>query len=186
MDVIAPYSNYLIGGAVALGALIIVWLLAKALGRSVTGRKGNRLSVSEYHEIDKSRRLVLVKRDNVEHLVLIGGNQDLVVESGIGSGVSRSSEDDMPRLDRHQPDKYARAVAEDNETFDIDPEDPPPHFPQPAPAAPQPPPPAPLAARPAPRPAVFGDNPPPLRPATPGTEPRFAPANPNYDDDRNY
>ena len=47
------------------------------------GRKGQRLGISEYHEIDKTRRLVLVRRDETEHLILIGGAQDLVVESGI-------------------------------------------------------------------------------------------------------
>ena len=31
------------------------------------------------------RRLVLVRRDNVEHLVLIGGPQDVVIEPGISS-----------------------------------------------------------------------------------------------------
>ena len=49
----------------------------------MSGRRGQRLGISEYHEIDKSRRLVLVRRDNVEHLILIGGAQDLVIEPGI-------------------------------------------------------------------------------------------------------
>jgi flagellar protein FliO/FliZ len=32
-----------------------------------------------------------VRRDDVEHLVMIGGNQDLVIESNIESGLAGSS-----------------------------------------------------------------------------------------------
>ena len=39
----------------------------------------------------RSRRLVLIRRDNVEHLIMIGGPQDVVVESGItASGIAAS------------------------------------------------------------------------------------------------
>ena len=83
MELIAPYMNYIITAAIALVVLIIGMLVFKALNRTVRGRKGQRLGISEYHEIDKTRRLVLVRRDETEHLILIGGAHDLVVESGI-------------------------------------------------------------------------------------------------------
>ena len=54
-----------------------------------------RLGISEYYEIDKTRRLILVRRDNVEHLVLIGGGQDVVIEPGISG---RGSEPGMQAL----------------------------------------------------------------------------------------
>ena len=66
-----------------LALLLIVMLAWRALSPRISGRRGQRLGISEYHEIDKSRRLVLVRRDNVEHLILIGGGQDLVIEPGI-------------------------------------------------------------------------------------------------------
>lgn len=45
------------------------------------GRKGaRRLQVVETLAVDPRRRLVLVRRDGVEHLLLIGGATDLVVE----------------------------------------------------------------------------------------------------------
>jgi|GEM_PF-4506100 len=50
-----------------------------------TGPGGRRLDVLEGAVIDSKRRLVLVRRDNVEHLLLIGATQDLVVETGITS-----------------------------------------------------------------------------------------------------
>ena len=42
-----------------------------------------RLGVSDYASVDSRRRLVLVRRDNVEHLVMIGGPTDVVVEANI-------------------------------------------------------------------------------------------------------
>jgi hypothetical protein len=43
-----------------------------------------RLAVIDATAVDSKRRLVLVRRDDVEHLILIGGPTDLVVETGIG------------------------------------------------------------------------------------------------------
>jgi flagellar protein FliO/FliZ len=45
---------------------------------------GARLAVVESCYIGPKHRLLLVKRDGVEHLLLIGPNAPLVVESGIG------------------------------------------------------------------------------------------------------
>src|SRR5690606_26301874 len=42
-----------------------------------------RLAVVDVTAVDSRRRLVLVRRDDCEHLILIGGPSDLVVESGI-------------------------------------------------------------------------------------------------------
>ena len=39
-----------------------------------------RLGILEETEIDSERRLILVRRDNVEHLILVGGKNDLIVE----------------------------------------------------------------------------------------------------------
>jgi flagellar protein FliO/FliZ len=50
----------------------------------VGARPGRRLSVVEIAVLDSRRRLVLVRRDDVEHLLLLGGAADLVIERGIG------------------------------------------------------------------------------------------------------
>jgi Flagellar biosynthesis protein, FliO len=86
MEMLTPYLNYIITAAVILAVLLIGMLVYKALHKRVRGRKGQRLGISEYHEIDETRRLVLVRRDETEHLILIGGAQDIVVESGIRLG----------------------------------------------------------------------------------------------------
>lgn len=51
--------------------------------RAYAGRKGNRLSVVESVTLDPKHRLVLVRRDNTEHLLLLGHPSDPVIEAGI-------------------------------------------------------------------------------------------------------
>ena len=55
------------------------------LGFPTAARKGKkgRLSVVEVLSLDAKRRLVLVKRDTKEHLVLLGAAGDVVIETGI-------------------------------------------------------------------------------------------------------
>lgn len=76
--------------AFAFGGLLILlalfWYGMRALsGSSRFGkwRAGQRIGVVESAQVDGSRRLVLVRRDNVEHLMLLGGDGDLVIETGI-------------------------------------------------------------------------------------------------------
>lgn len=77
----------LIGLAVIAGLalIVVIALVIHAVGRRVKGREGSRLDIAETRDLDKDRRLVLVRRDNVEHLLLLGGSSDIVVESGIGA-----------------------------------------------------------------------------------------------------
>ena len=89
MDFLEPYMNWIYLGCVVLAVLIFAWLMIRALGGRVRAKRGSRLGISEYYEVDKSRFLVLVRRDNVEHLVLVGGAQDVVIESGIPPKQSR-------------------------------------------------------------------------------------------------
>jgi hypothetical protein len=46
-------------------------------------RPDRRLDVVEHQSVDGRRRLVLVRRDNVEHLIMTGGPVDVVIETGI-------------------------------------------------------------------------------------------------------
>lgn len=43
-----------------------------------------RLDVVEQWSLDARRRLVLIRRDDVEHLIMTGGPVDVVIETGIG------------------------------------------------------------------------------------------------------
>lgn len=77
---------------VAAGLAIVVailcmlaWrMISRPHVRSSAGRNRQpRLGVLDSYSVDRVRQLVLVRRDNVEHLIMIGGPNDLVVESGI-------------------------------------------------------------------------------------------------------
>src|SRR5712691_11562786 len=63
------------------------WLIrrfgATRLGGSSARGRQPRLAVIDAASVDSRRRLVLIRRDNVEHLVLIGGPSDIVVEQNI-------------------------------------------------------------------------------------------------------
>jgi flagellar biogenesis protein FliO len=97
MPDLQPYLPTMMIALIVLVALVFLILIFKLFNQRVRGRKGQRLGISEFHELDKTRRLVLVRRDGVEHLVLIGGGQDIVIESGIESGLHRDATR-QPRL----------------------------------------------------------------------------------------
>jgi flagellar protein FliO/FliZ len=44
-----------------------------------------RLGVMEEAKVDRVRRLVLIRRDDVEHLIMTGGPVDVVIETGIAA-----------------------------------------------------------------------------------------------------
>jgi hypothetical protein len=83
MEFLSQNMQVIVSALLVLALLLIVMFTWRAVSPRMMGRRGQRLGISEYHEIDKSRRLVLVRRDNVEHLILIGGAQDLVIEQSI-------------------------------------------------------------------------------------------------------
>ncbi|TQN60807.1 flagellar biosynthesis protein FliO [Agrobacterium tumefaciens] len=93
-DFIGTYGNNLIVAVVGVGVALLVlaialWLLRRRSGSAPFIRGGRnrqpRLQVLDATAVDARRRLVLVRRDNVEHLVMIGGPTDIVIESGIGA-----------------------------------------------------------------------------------------------------
>lgn len=93
----APMVRYgLIGLALLVGLLFLIWLFNRLRhGTFVSGGRSAqpRISVQDAAPVDSHRRLILVRRDEVEHLLLIGGANDLVVESNIrqDSGLGRQA-----------------------------------------------------------------------------------------------
>lgn len=62
------------------------WIARQSLGFEgvkLFQSKPKRLGVMEIASVDGRRRLVLVRRDNVEHLIMTGGPVDVVIETGI-------------------------------------------------------------------------------------------------------
>lgn len=80
----------IVTSVLALGVVLVLIVLGlwalKLVTRTgtVVGRGRNRrLSVIDHMQVDAKRQLLIIRRDNVEHLILTGGPQDLVVEAGI-------------------------------------------------------------------------------------------------------
>jgi hypothetical protein len=69
---------------------LVAWLIRRfgtgALGASGARGRAPRLAVIEAGAVDGRRKLVLIRRDNVEHLLMIGGPADIVVEQNIVRG----------------------------------------------------------------------------------------------------
>jgi len=66
---------------------VAAWLVRRfagsRLGTNTNRGRMPRLAVIDAAAVDGRRRLVLVRRDNVEHLLMIGGPTDIVVEPNI-------------------------------------------------------------------------------------------------------
>ncbi|BCG80314.1 flagellar biosynthetic protein FliO [Mesorhizobium sp. 113-3-3] len=150
------YAAALLWTFAALILLVIVLVIIRLVrnltfGTFVAGGRNRktRLAVMDATAVDSHRRLVLVRRDDIEHLLLIGGPTDVVVERDIRLAAPR-----RPALTGDgglQPVPASAAPA----------------------AKPRPPQPAPAPARPAPQPVTAA--PPPARPRPAAPPPAPAP-----------
>jgi hypothetical protein len=68
---------------------VVVWLFKNMLSGTGSAAAGllrareRRLGIQETASIDGRRRLILIRRDDVSHLIMTGGPVDLVIETGI-------------------------------------------------------------------------------------------------------
>jgi flagellar protein FliO/FliZ len=71
--------------AVLALAVLGLWLVKLTMKSTATlGRGRNRrLGVVEQLQIDARRQMLIIRRDDVEHVILVGGGQDVLVEAGI-------------------------------------------------------------------------------------------------------
>ncbi len=82
------YFRFLLALFFVIGLIGVLALIARRAGLGFparTTKTGNarRIEVIEVAPVDGRRRLVLVRRDNVEHLLLLSPTSELVVEAGI-------------------------------------------------------------------------------------------------------
>lgn len=90
----ATFIEFFIAILVVLALLaVFVWVLRRVTGSRFTGGRNRqpRLSIMDATAIDQRRRIILIRRDNVEHLILVGGPTDVVVEQNIVRGVPVSA-----------------------------------------------------------------------------------------------
>ncbi|MDF2998682.1 MAG: hypothetical protein K0R27_4319 [Xanthobacteraceae bacterium] len=93
---LATYVLAAAGVLVLLG--IVLWFARRSNGGEIARKMApaRRLAVIDQIALDEKRRLVLIQRDGVEHLVILGGANELLVESGIGDArASRFNEREL-------------------------------------------------------------------------------------------
>ena len=83
---IGDYAKFVLALFFVLSLIFIAMIAARKLGLGTpTLARGadRRLAICEFLNIDGKRKLVLVKRDQTEHLILLGPTSDVLIESGI-------------------------------------------------------------------------------------------------------
>lgn len=97
----------LLGGLAAAGVYFARNYM-QGNGPGVFGNRAERrLDVVEQSSVDGRRRLVLIRRDNVEHLIMTGGPVDLVIETNIGQKRAKTGGDvlDTPQAVFSRPQR---------------------------------------------------------------------------------
>ena len=82
------YMRFALALIFVLGLILCVGWVARRYApgsmafRSLRGKE-RRLAILESLPLDNRRRLVLIRRDGKQHLLLIGGSTDMVIEQGV-------------------------------------------------------------------------------------------------------
>ena len=93
--------RFVVAFVIVLGLIGLTFWLIRRFGGARVGnaaQKGRqpRLAVIDAAPVDGRRRLVLIRRDNVEHLLMLGGPSDFVVEQNIVRAVPVNPPRDVP------------------------------------------------------------------------------------------
>jgi len=115
---------------------LTAWLVrrfgANRLGGAARGRQP-RLAVIDAAAIDGRRRLVLIRRDNIEHLLMIGGPTDVVVEPNIVRAVGAREQPREPARVAIPTEPAARPSTNGESSWPLQPTNEPPPIPAPRP-----------------------------------------------------
>jgi flagellar protein FliO/FliZ len=103
------YLRFFLVLMVVLGLIFgLGWLLKRiGIGDGARGplARRRRLGTIESATLDARHKIVLVRRDDVEHLVLVGPNTSQVVESGIPAN------GEIPTENQSSPISFARLLS---------------------------------------------------------------------------
>jgi flagellar protein FliO/FliZ len=89
------YLKYLVVLVFVLGLIGLITVAVRKFGFVPVAEKSRnskkRLAISQMIGLDAKRRLVLVRRDDKEHLLLLGPNGDVVVETNILAPIKKTT-----------------------------------------------------------------------------------------------
>ncbi len=119
-----------------VAALLVLLVFRLAFGHRLRMPGGRarqmRLGIVDAFDLDRQRQLVIVRRDNVEHLVMIGGPNDILIESQI----VRTEAREMRGREKESREREATHAAAPVKPPVIEPKLPiPPGMPEPQPVA---------------------------------------------------
>lgn len=102
--------------AIILGGIFVVLSIIRRFSGgtfATNGRTGRqpRLSVMDAAAVDSRRKLVLIRRDDVEHLLLIGGPTDVVVEQNIVMESRANSRSQNVRIEAEHIERFRQHEA---------------------------------------------------------------------------
>lgn len=82
---LSDYFRFLFALGIVIGIILLLAILLRRFGSGFPSslNKGRRLGISESMPLDAKHRLVLIKRDDVEHLVILGHTTDTLIEKNI-------------------------------------------------------------------------------------------------------
>ena len=82
------YLRFALALILVLGLIALLAWMLRRFGMGMKMSKGRRLGVSEVQMLGPRHKMMLVRRDEVEHLVILGPAGETVVETGIKPPVS--------------------------------------------------------------------------------------------------
>lgn len=84
---------------------LLAWLARRfGVGGKISASPGRRrLGIVEVSQLDGKRRLILVRRDRVEHLLLLGAGSEIVIETGIPTVDAPTDGEDVAAVDDQRP-----------------------------------------------------------------------------------
>jgi flagellar protein FliO/FliZ len=109
----SDYLRFLAALVFVLGLIgLLAWLARRTrlAGQSGGPGGGRRLALVEMLPLDARHRLALVRRDGVEHLLLLAQGANHVVEAGIVAVAPTSSSAPGPQATEAEPDAATPAV----------------------------------------------------------------------------
>jgi len=112
------WAKFIFAFAVLLGLFSALFYVGRRFGSgalgSAPGLRGRqpRLAVLDAAAVDTRRKLVLIRRDNVEHLILIGGPTDVVIEPNIVRATPAASAREAPPARETPPMREAAPIRE--------------------------------------------------------------------------
>lgn len=100
------YAQAVLALVFVLALIGLLTMVARRFGfgspTPTIGHKNKRVHIVEVTQLDARRRLVLVRRDDKEHLILLGHDREHVVEAGIEPATSFAATRDASAKSRMQ------------------------------------------------------------------------------------